>query len=132
MFTSQLPELQLVVNALMNSVPAVGNVMLICFLFFLIFAILGVNLFKGKLYACGGSESYDDDDCPFGDDVLCDLVLNPIAYSAMSAIQGASLPSGSDCAVKFANASSHTTTPTSREICDCQDPGAWAKVLPRR
>ena len=39
--------LKLVVNALFSSLPALGNVMLVCGLFVLIFAILGINFFKG-------------------------------------------------------------------------------------
>ena len=124
---NKLPELQLVVNALMNSIPAVANVLLICFLFFLIFAILGVNLFKGKLYSCGGSGSYDDDDCPFSDEILCGLVENPVAYNMMTATEGASLRNS--CAINFVDGVARL--PTSREICDCEDPSAWAKVLPR-
>ena len=35
-----------------------GNVSLVCLLFVLIFAIMGVDFFKGKFYHC----SIDDDD----------------------------------------------------------------------
>ena len=112
----------------MNSVPAVANVLLICFLFFLIFAILGVNIFKGTLFACGGDGAYGGDECPF-DEGLCDLILDPVGYSAMSAAQGAVLPTDSACAAAYAAASS--VVPTSRELCECQDPAAWAAVLPR-
>ena len=44
--------LKLVVNSLFSSLPAMGNVMLVCGLFVLIFAILGVNFFKGRFYSC--------------------------------------------------------------------------------
>ena len=121
----RLPELQLVVNALMNSVPAVANVLLICFLFFLIFAILGVNLFKGKFYACGGDASYDDDACPLGDG-LCNLVQDPVAWNTMDK---ALFPADSACYATIQ--AGNTVVPTSKEICDCGDPDAWAKVLPR-
>ena len=124
----RLPELQLVVNALINSVPAVANVLLICFLFFLIFAILGVNLFKGKLYACGGDGSYDDDACPLGDD-LCDLVLNPVKWNAMSTHQKSLFDPSSSCYKSIDEGSDEL--PTSKQICDCGDPEAWQGVLPR-
>jgi Na+/alanine symporter len=39
--------LRLVVNALLSSIPAMTNVILVCFLFLLIFAIMGINFFKG-------------------------------------------------------------------------------------
>eukprot|EP00919_Chromeraceae_sp_WS-2016_P046321 GHVR01110071.1.p1 GENE.GHVR01110071.1~~GHVR01110071.1.p1 ORF type:complete len:491 (+),score=101.81 GHVR01110071.1:113-1585(+) len=44
--------LNLIVNSLIASLPSLGNVFLICFIFFLIFAILGVNQFKGGFYKC--------------------------------------------------------------------------------
>ena len=39
--------LKLVVNALFSACPAMINVMLVCGVFVLIFAILGINFFKG-------------------------------------------------------------------------------------
>jgi hypothetical protein len=51
---SRAPGLKLVVNALFRSVPAIINVVLICFLFMLIFAIMGVNYFKGIFMSCDG------------------------------------------------------------------------------
>uniref|UniRef100_K3WVK9 Ion transport domain-containing protein n=1 Tax=Globisporangium ultimum (strain ATCC 200006 / CBS 805.95 / DAOM BR144) TaxID=431595 RepID=K3WVK9_GLOUD len=41
-----------VVNALLSSIPSIMNVFLVCSLIFLIFGIIGVNLFKGRLYYC--------------------------------------------------------------------------------
>jgi hypothetical protein len=81
----RMKELKLVVDALLNSVSAIGNVMIICFLFFLIFAILGVNLFKGYLHACGGDGAYGGDECPFEQDGLCDFLIFPKAWSEVSA-----------------------------------------------
>ncbi|PNH08113.1 Sodium channel protein type 4 subunit alpha [Tetrabaena socialis] len=49
---SQYPGLKVVVNALFAVLPAMANVALVCLLFYLIFAILAVNLFKGQLYNC--------------------------------------------------------------------------------
>jgi len=43
---------QIVVNALMNAIPAIINVLMVCMVFWLIFSILGVQLFKGKFYKC--------------------------------------------------------------------------------
>jgi len=48
--------LKLVVNSLFSSLPALGNVMLVCGMFVLIFAIMGINIFKGKFYHCEISE----------------------------------------------------------------------------
>ena len=44
--------LRLVVNALFASLPGMTNVLLVCFLFIIIFAIMGVNFFKGAFHYC--------------------------------------------------------------------------------
>ena len=44
--------MRLVVNALLASLPSMGNVLLVCSLFILIFAIMGVKFFKGKFHYC--------------------------------------------------------------------------------
>jgi hypothetical protein len=41
-----------VVNSLLQSIPALINVMLIVLLFLLVFGILGIQLFKGALGNC--------------------------------------------------------------------------------
>lgn len=41
-----------VVNAMLSSIPSIMNVFLVCSLILLIFGILGVNFFKGRLYYC--------------------------------------------------------------------------------
>lgn len=43
--------LRIVVNALFSSIPAMTNVLLVCIIFLLIFAIMGVNFFKGQFYS---------------------------------------------------------------------------------
>ena len=44
--------LKLVVNSLFSALPAILNVMLVCFFFMLSFGIIGVNFFKGRFYSC--------------------------------------------------------------------------------
>lgn len=44
--------LQVVVNALLGAIPSIMNVLLVCLIFWLIFSIMGVNLFAGKFYHC--------------------------------------------------------------------------------
>ncbi|CAF0940376.1 unnamed protein product, partial [Brachionus calyciflorus] len=56
---SRAPGLKLVVQTLLSSLRPIGNIVLICCTFFIIFGILGVQLFKGKLYRCVGP--YVDD-----------------------------------------------------------------------
>ncbi|XP_069482586.1 sodium channel protein 1 brain-like [Ambystoma mexicanum] len=49
---SRWEGMRLVVNSLVVSIPAIANVMLVCLIFWLIFGILGVQLFGGKFFAC--------------------------------------------------------------------------------
>lgn len=39
-------------NALIGAIPSIMNVLLVCLIFWLIFSIMGVNLFAGKFYQC--------------------------------------------------------------------------------
>ena len=47
--------MKIVVNSLLTSIPNLFNVMLISLLFYLVFGILGVQLFKGSLGSCNDS-----------------------------------------------------------------------------
>ena len=49
--------MKIVVNALFQSIPGIGNVMLVCVLFYVIFGILGVNLLKGTFFYCEDHDS---------------------------------------------------------------------------
>ncbi|CAC5424663.1 CACNA1G [Mytilus coruscus] len=51
---SRAPGLKLVVQTLLSSLRPIGNIVLICCTFFIIFGILGVQLFKGSFYYCKG------------------------------------------------------------------------------
>uniref|UniRef100_A0A8L0DW31 Voltage-dependent T-type calcium channel subunit alpha n=1 Tax=Oncorhynchus mykiss TaxID=8022 RepID=A0A8L0DW31_ONCMY len=53
---SRAPGLKLVVETLMSSLKPIGNIVVICCAFFIIFGILGVQLFKGKFFACQGDD----------------------------------------------------------------------------
>jgi len=44
--------MQVVVNALIQAIPAILNVLLVCLVFWLIFSIMGVNLFGGQFASC--------------------------------------------------------------------------------
>lgn len=56
-FVSKNEGIKTVVNALLESIPSLLNVMLIVLLFLLVFGILGVQLFSGKVGYCNDSES---------------------------------------------------------------------------
>ncbi|XP_038064371.1 voltage-dependent T-type calcium channel subunit alpha-1I-like isoform X5 [Patiria miniata] len=51
---SRAPGLKLVVQTLMSSLRPIGNIVIICCTFFVIFGILGIQLFKGTFYYCSG------------------------------------------------------------------------------
>ncbi|XP_073432820.1 sodium channel protein type 8 subunit alpha isoform X4 [Dendrobates tinctorius] len=48
-----------VVNALVGAIPSIMNVLLVCLIFWLIFSIMGVNLFAGKYYYCYNETAED-------------------------------------------------------------------------
>lgn len=75
---NRAPGLKIVLNALFAAIPDVLNVAAVCFMFFLIFAILGVNYFKGILMSCQGEE-FDalSEDLPL-------FIEDPTAWDAMS------------------------------------------------
>ena len=56
---SRVPELKIVVNALFKSIPGLGNVLVLSSLVWLIFGILGMQLFMGKFYYCTCGEACD-------------------------------------------------------------------------
>ena len=39
-------------NALIGAIPSIFNVLMVCLIFWLIFSIMGVNLFAGKFWKC--------------------------------------------------------------------------------
>ncbi|TSM68849.1 Sodium channel protein type 2 subunit alpha [Bagarius yarrelli] len=49
---SRFEGMRVVVNALFGAIPSIVNVLLVCLIFWLIFSIMGVNLFAGKFYEC--------------------------------------------------------------------------------
>ncbi|MEE6489481.1 hypothetical protein FKM82_015587 [Ascaphus truei] len=49
---SRFEGMRVVVNAIMGAIPSIMNVLLVCLIFWLIFSIMGVNLFAGKYYHC--------------------------------------------------------------------------------
>uniref|UniRef100_A0A674NN20 Sodium channel, voltage-gated, type I-like, alpha n=1 Tax=Takifugu rubripes TaxID=31033 RepID=A0A674NN20_TAKRU len=49
---SRFEGMRVVVNALLGAIPSIFNVLLVCLIFWLIFSIMGVNLFAGKFRMC--------------------------------------------------------------------------------
>ena len=54
---SRAQGMKVVVNALFSAVPGITNVAFVCLLFYVIFGILGLNLFMGKMYYCGDASN---------------------------------------------------------------------------
>lgn len=55
------PEMKLIINSIIRSLPAVSNALILaCFAFF-VFAVFGLNLFMGLLYTCNDGESGEAD-----------------------------------------------------------------------
>ena len=46
-------------NSLVHAVPAIVNVMLVCLIFWLIFSIVGYQLFSGKFYRCVNNKTLE-------------------------------------------------------------------------
>ncbi|RXM94447.1 Sodium channel protein 60E [Acipenser ruthenus] len=53
---SRWEGMRLVVNALITSIPSISNVMLVCLVFWLIFGIIGVQIYGGKFFHCVDSD----------------------------------------------------------------------------
>ncbi|XP_077721874.1 sodium channel protein type 5 subunit alpha isoform X2 [Canis aureus] len=49
---SRFEGMRVVVNALVGAIPSIMNVLLVCLIFWLIFSIMGVNMFAGKFGRC--------------------------------------------------------------------------------
>uniref|UniRef100_H2ZFQ5 Sodium channel protein n=1 Tax=Ciona savignyi TaxID=51511 RepID=H2ZFQ5_CIOSA len=49
---SRFEGMKVVVNALIGAIPSIGNVLMVCLIFWMIFSIMGVNLFAGKFFKC--------------------------------------------------------------------------------
>jgi len=62
-FISHNKSMRVIVNALMESFFALANVSIVILIVWLIFAILGVSLMKGKLYTCSNAQISTEVDC---------------------------------------------------------------------
>ena len=120
---NRLPELRVVVDALLLSFPSVGDVAVLCTLFFLIFSSFGVNFLKGTFYHCEG-ENFDSLSTE-----KTDYLINPNAWGSLNDNQ----QSWFDVAVEGCEANTWTalTIPTSKDVCDCLTPGEWKPVVPQ-
>ncbi|GLC62201.1 Caveolin-2 [Pleodorina starrii] len=93
------PGLKVVVNTLFAVLPSMVHVALVCVFFYLIFAILAVNLFKGKLYNCIDAASGERIDpfyvLPAGEKLTrswCEAGSHTISQSAYYSALNVSMP----------------------------------------
>lgn len=112
---NRAPGLKIVLNALFAAIPDVLNVAAVCFMFFLIFAILGVNYFKGVLMSCQGDgfNSLEPEVASFLED--------PLAWDDMSDQQRAWFSPLSNVSAAFSVDDNGGFTTAS----DCADINDW-------
>jgi len=72
--------IQVVVNALIQAIPAIFNVLLVCLVFWLIFSIMGVSLFGGRFSSCVDSKAQLVDSSVVGNKSAC-LALQHLNYT---------------------------------------------------
>jgi Ca2+-binding EF-hand superfamily protein len=59
----RVPELKQVVNSLFKSIPTLANIAMVLVIFWLIFGILGVQMFNGSFYSCNDGDVLGMRDC---------------------------------------------------------------------
>ncbi|XP_073437618.1 sodium channel protein type 5 subunit alpha-like isoform X7 [Dendrobates tinctorius] len=70
-----------VVNALIGAIPSIMNVLLVCLIFWLIFSIMGVNLFAGKFGKCIYTQNKTELDVSIVDNkTMCEMMNITEAY----------------------------------------------------
>jgi voltage-dependent calcium channel L type alpha-1D len=115
----RFPEIKLVVDALLSSLPSVLNVGTICGVLYLTFAIFGVTFLKGTFYQCSEVEITSDQ---------LELITNPVPLRDFADNQLAWLqPDVRECSLKTWSAE---YAPTSRELCNCMG-SVWEPVIPQ-
>jgi hypothetical protein len=131
--------MKLVVNSLFRAVPAVFNVVIVCMLFLLIFAIVGVNYFKGNFYACNAVDQiYHSEDAWFNE-AQSALLITPMPFNVFNAAQNATfstLQFTPACSAAYTDGMYKTVAPTSRWVCECSqfansagDKPEWVETL---
>ena len=80
------PSMKVIVDALLCAIPAAANVMAVCTIFFLIFAIITVEFLKGDLRQCSGDVF---DEVISGNVEMMALLENPLPWTELSGRQRA-------------------------------------------
>ncbi|CAN0428635.1 unnamed protein product, partial [Scytosiphon promiscuus] len=109
----------------------VVNVAAVCFLFYIIFAILCVNYFKGVLMSCQG-EAFDA--LP---DAVASFLESPLSWSEMSAEQqgwfGPLSNVSEPFSENFLDDSGNFSSSAAEEYCVCECLGLqWGETIPQQ
>ncbi len=115
--------MKLVVKAMLAAMPEMVNVALICTLIFMIFAIIGVNNYKGKFNACQGPNF----------DALTNeqqhLVANPIPYAQLNNFQRSWGVNGNTTYTGLGV--DHQSNPLTSKIICIWIGGSWGPTIPQ-
>uniref|UniRef100_A0A3Q3K9N9 Sodium channel protein n=1 Tax=Monopterus albus TaxID=43700 RepID=A0A3Q3K9N9_MONAL len=77
---SRFEGMRVVVNALIGAIPSIMNVLLVCLIFWLIFSIMGVNLFAGKFGRCVNNTGQNYDASFINNKTECDAYNDSSLY----------------------------------------------------
>ncbi|XP_077479936.1 sodium channel protein type 3 subunit alpha-like [Stigmatopora argus] len=77
---SRFEGMRVVVNALIGAIPSIMNVLLVCLIFWLIFSIMGVNLFAGKFGRCVNRTGHVQDVAMVNNRSECDALNDTSLY----------------------------------------------------
>ncbi|XP_056290597.1 sodium channel protein type 4 subunit alpha-like isoform X1 [Pseudoliparis swirei] len=77
---SRFEGMRVVVNALIGAIPSIMNVLLVCLIFWLIFSIMGVNLFAGKFGRCVNRTGHIYESADINNKSECEALNNTSLY----------------------------------------------------
>ncbi|CAM9352114.1 unnamed protein product, partial [Heterosigma akashiwo] len=103
---NRFEALRKVVAVMCRSVPTMGKTLLVCLLFFLIFAIVGTNYLKGALNMCYGTDGLSG--------AQYDLLTYPAKWAKLNATEQGWFD-GTDCSTE----DTYPSSPTSEDLCEC-------------
>ena len=114
---NKLPEVKIVVDALLLSLPSVVDVGVVCALLFLIFSIFGVTYLKGTFYNCAKTTT----------------MLTPEENTLMTYPKLVGELTTTELSLLDENCQQWGASklPTSREICACLNDSEWVPTIPQ-
>ena len=119
-------SLRIVVYTILNVIPDIGNVLILCMIFFIMTGILFVQNFKGQFRSCQGAVFEDKIE---GTD-LEELLVYPKAWEKLTEAEKGWFGSEWGTICTSWPRSTHEA-PTSRQICSCLG-AEWDRVVPQK